>query len=269
MVSVIMATYKYARPATAVDTIIFTIRNNRLEILLVNRGIEPFKGCLALPGGFVRMDETLMDAAKRELTEETGLPDLHIKMFGIFDGVNRDPRDRVISVGFYAIISCIDIEVIAGSDAANADWYDFESLPALAFDHNTVIKLAYQTLTADLEHSFLAARFLANEFTLAELQSVHEIILGKTLDKRNFRKWITSTGYFVKTQNTKSGGQHRPAALYKVGDFDAVVDEAAQLTLPVEPRKSTEENEFKQGYKQGFEAALADVSKFIIDRKAG
>ena len=215
-----MATYKYPRPATSVDIIVFTIRNNRLHILLINRGIEPFKGVLALPGGFVNTHETLFEAAQRELREETHLSNFHIKMFGVFDEVKRDPRDRVISVGFYAIIPSQDIKVIAGSDAENADWYDFMELPKLAFDHNEIVNLAFNTLTSDLENSCLAAQFLDTEFTLAEFQDAYEIILTKKVDKRNFRKWLNTTDFFIKTENKKSGGQHRPAALYKIKDND-------------------------------------------------
>lgn len=259
-----MVTYKYARPAMATDIIIFTIVNNRLSILLVNRGIEPFKGALALPGGFVRMEETLMACAQRELTEEAGLSTQHIKAFGVFDGVGRDPRDRVISVGFYAIIPCADIQLIAGSDAEKADWYDFETLSELAFDHNTIVEQAYQALTVDLDNSALATSFLPPLFTLAEFQQVFEIILGKSLDKRNFRKWISSLDYIVKTDSKKSGGQHRPAALYQISKDYSTTNTLQPITLPSQQSEpASNAQQYQSGYDQGFKAALRSVNGFI------
>jgi len=261
-----MATYKYPRPATTVDIIVFTIRHNRLHILLINRGIEPFKGVLALPGGFVNTSETLFDAAQRELKEETHLSDFHLKMFGIFDDIERDPRDRVLSVGFYAIIPSHDIIVEAGTDAENVDWYVYEDLPALAFDHNKIVDLAFKTLISDLENSSLPSKFLETEFTLAEFQKVYEIILTKEVDKRNFRKWINSTDYFIKTDKLKSGGQHRPAALYKIKSSDDETIKNSVQSTQNEMSKITDNSsktDYQQGYQSGFQQALKNVTNFV------
>jgi 8-oxo-dGTP diphosphatase len=266
-----MATYKYPRPATTVDIIVFTIRNQRLHILLINRGIEPFKGVLALPGGFVNTHETLFDAAQRELREETHITDFHLKMFGIFDGIDRDPRDRVLSVGFYAIIPTNDIIVEAGSDAENADWYVYEDLPLLAFDHNEIVELAFKTLITDLENSSLPSKFLETEFTLAEFQKVYEIILTKEVDKRNFRKWINSTDYFIKTDKLKSGGQHRPAALYKINNHEEESSNNSVLAPHNVVSQITEapsDQNYQQGYENGFQQALNNVAKFIGNEQA-
>jgi 8-oxo-dGTP diphosphatase len=266
-----MATYKYPRPATTVDIIVFTIRQNRLHILLINRGIEPFKGVLALPGGFVNTHETLFDAAQRELQEETDITDFHLKMFGIFDDIERDPRDRVLSVGFYAIIPSHDIIVEAGSDAENADWYVYEDLPALAFDHNKIVKLAFKTLITDLENSSLPSKFLDEEFTLAEFQKVYEIILTKEVDKRNFRKWINSTDYFTKTDKLKSGGQHRPAALYKINNNE---EESTKNTVHSPQNEMSQvtdipsENDYQQGYEKGFQQALKNMKNFVENEQS-
>jgi 8-oxo-dGTP diphosphatase len=262
-----MPSYKYARPATAVDIIIFTIRDECLKILLVNRGIEPYKGDLALPGGFARIDETLIEAAKRELEEETHLSNFHIKMFGVFDEVDRDPRDRVISVGFYAIITSQNMNVVAGSDAEHADWYDFKKLPKLAFDHNKIVNSAFNSLTSDLENSSLAAKFLENEFTLAEFQDVYEMILTTKVDKRNFRKWINTTDFFIKTDNKKSGGQHRPAALYTVKDNGENFLIKEPIELSTQCTLNIEKNQYELGYKEGFNKALVNVSNMIDDQK--
>ncbi len=262
-----MATYKYPRAATTVDIIIFTIREQALHVLLVNRGIEPFKGSLALPGGFVQVNETLMEAAKRELKEETQLANFHLKMFGVFDDVNRDPRDRVISIGFYAIVPSHDLTVLAGSDAEHADWYSFENLPSLAFDHKDIIDLAFSNLTTDLYNTSLAAKFLDEEFTLADFQDVYETILTKKVDKRNFRKWINSTDYFIKTDNKKSGTQHRPAALYKIKEQLNQSEKIAKIQLNDSDYESESNydtnNDYNKGYEQGFRKALSKVTDFI------
>jgi len=260
-----MATYKYPRSATTVDIIIFTIREQALHVLLVNRGIEPFKGSLALPGGFVQVNETLVEAAKRELKEETQLANFHLKMFGVFDDVNRDPRDRVISIGFYAIVPSHDLIVSAGSDAEHADWYPFENLPNLAFDHKNIIDLAFSNLTTDLYDSSLAAKFLDEEFTLAEFQDVYETILTKKVDKRNFRKWINSTDYFIKTENKKSGAQHRPAALYKIKEASKIT-EKTQLINGESESTNNVKSDYKKGYEQGFKKALNNLTNFIEDQ---
>jgi len=270
-----MPSYKYARPAVTVDNIIFTIQEERLKILLINRGIEPFKSSLALPGGFVRVDESLADAAKRELTEETSLSDFHIKMFGMFDDINRDPRDRVITIGFYAIIPSHDIDIAAGSDAENVDWYDFNDIPALAFDHNSIVTAAFNALKQDLENSSIAALFLDDEFTLAEFQNVYEIILTKKVDKRNFRKSILADNLLIKTDNMKSGGQHRPAALYKIASGEnekSAVDNNNFPSLNVKKTNNDSTDELYQkgynkglekGYVSGFKNALSKTNKAL------
>jgi len=265
-----MATYKYPRPATTVDIIVFTIRENRLKILLINRGIEPFKGDLALPGGFVHTNETLFEAAQRELKEETHIVDFHLKMFGIFDEIDRDPRDRVLSVGFYAIIPSHDIIVEAGSDAENADWYVYEDLPKLAFDHNKIVELAFNSLMTDLENTSLPSKFLDKEFTLAEFQKVYEIILTKNVDKRNFRKWINSTDYFIKTDKLKSGGQHRPAALYKIKNNEEEVVTNAVQSIQNKITKTTvdaKKEHYDQGFQNGYQQALENVTNFVKNEK--
>jgi len=265
-----MATYKYPRPATTVDIIVFTIRQNRLKILLINRGIEPFKGDLALPGGFVHTNETLFEAAQRELKEETHIVDFHLKMFGIFDEIDRDPRDRVLSVGFYAIIPSHDIIVEAGSDAENADWYVYEDLPKLAFDHNKIVELAFNSLMTDLENTSLPSKFLDKEFTLAEFQKVYEIILTKNVDKRNFRKWINSTDYFIKTDKLKSGGQHRPAALYTIKNNEEEVITNAVQSIQNKITKTTvdtKKEHYDQGFQNGYQQALENVTNFVKNEK--
>ncbi len=218
----------FARPSVTVDVVAFTARDGRLCVLLIRRGVWPFEGAWALPGGFVRMDEELDDAARRELREETGVAGAeYLEQLYTFGGLNRDPRTRVISVAYYALLpgegSALPApgEPEAGTDAADAAWLPVESLPALAFDHADVIAVALARLRAKLGYSSVAYALLPEEFTLTELQTVHEIILARSLDKRNFRKkmlaaqTLEATPLLEATPRQKREGAHRPAQLFR------------------------------------------------------
>jgi 8-oxo-dGTP diphosphatase len=209
-------TYEYPHPSVTVDMVIFTVRERRLELLLIERGGEPFKGSWALPGGFVRMDEDLSDAAVRELQEETGITVRYLRQVGAFGRPGRDPRERVISVAFGAIIPSTGLTLAAGTDAANVRWWPFDPLPPLAFDHGEIVKAAHDHIVDQLSRSLIAFQFLPAEFTLTELQQVHEAIQGGELDKRNFRKWIASLDTVEPTGRKRGGEQHRPAELYRL-----------------------------------------------------
>ena len=141
-------TYKYPHPAVTTDCVVFGINGQKLEILLIERGNEPYKGCWAFPGGFLNMDENATQGALRELAEETGLKLEHIKEFGTFSDVNRDPRERVISIAFYALTEKMDVQ--GGDDAAKAQWFALDEVPRLAFDHDLMLKKALQKLKEDL-----------------------------------------------------------------------------------------------------------------------
>jgi 8-oxo-dGTP diphosphatase len=207
--------YKHPHPAVAVDLAIFTLRECRAHVLLIERGREPFKGKWALPGGFVRIDEDLIEAAYRELSEETGVSDAYLEQIGAFGAPARDPRERVISIGYFAVLASNALEVRAGGDAAVAQWWPLKRLPALAFDHAEILARARHALTQKLTATEIALLFLPAEFTLTELQQVHEAILGEPLDKRNFRKWAAGQPYLKSTGRMRSGAAHRPAALYR------------------------------------------------------
>jgi 8-oxo-dGTP diphosphatase len=170
-----------------VDIVIFTIRDSRLKVLLIKRGIVPFKDCMAIPGGFVLEDESLDTAALRELKEETGVEDVFLEQLYSFGDPKRDPRGRVVTVAYYALIPA-GHPIKAGSDAASAAWYDADDLPKLAFDHRRIVDYAIERLRNKLEYTTAGFKMLPEQFTLSELQSVYEAILGKKLDKRNFRK---------------------------------------------------------------------------------
>lgn len=207
-------TYEYPRPMVTVDTVIFTIQENDLKVLLVKRGVEPFKGSWAIPGGFVNMDESLEDAARRELYEETNVQDVYLEQLYTFGAPDRDPRGRVISVAYFALISAAHRELAARTDSAEVAWFSVYHLPALAFDHADIIEYALQRLRFKLDYTSVGFQLLPKKFTLTELQRIYEIILHKQLDKRNFRKKILGLGILEPLEETKMEGPHRPAKLY-------------------------------------------------------
>ena len=137
-----MYSYKYPHPAVATDSVVFGYDGKQMNILLIERGIEPFKGCWSLPGGFIHMDETAEDCALRELSEETNVNDIYLEQFHIFSAVNRDPRERVLSIAFFALVRKSDYNLIAGDDAARAEWFNINELPPLAFDHIEIVNMA-------------------------------------------------------------------------------------------------------------------------------
>jgi 8-oxo-dGTP diphosphatase len=197
----------------AVDTIIFTIQEGVLKALLVKRAIPPFAGEFAIPGGFVRDDESLDEAALRELEEETGVTDVYLEQLYSFGAVDRDPRGRVISVAYFALISA-DRTLKAGTDAAEAHWWPCAKLPPLAFDHAAMMEYALERLRNKLEYTTVGFQLLPEKFTLTELQSVYEAILDKKLDKRNFRRKIALLNILKPLKEYRRGGQ-RPAQLYR------------------------------------------------------
>jgi 8-oxo-dGTP diphosphatase len=217
-----MYQYKYPHPAVTTDIVIFTIRDKRLKLLLIRRGNEPHKGIWALPGGFLQLDEDVESGARRELAEETGISGVYLEQLYTFGAVDRDPRERVISIAYYALIASDKIVLQAATDAQAADWFSMDDLPALAFDHNKIVDKAHQRLVAKLDYSTIAFQFMSKDFTLSELQDVYEIILREEMDRRNFRKWVLALEQIEETGNTRRDGAHRPAKLYRVKHPDKV-----------------------------------------------
>ena len=207
--------YTHARPAITTDIVFFTIREGELKLLLVKRKGAPFKGKWALPGGFVEANECLEDGALRELEEETGVTGVYLEQLYTFGEPKRDPRDRVISVAYYALAASDMIELRAATDAEAVDWFAFDELPTLAFDHDEIVRMAHQRLVAKLDYSTIAFQFMPGQFTLSELQAVYETILREALDKRNFRKWILALERIEETGEERREGNHRPAKLYR------------------------------------------------------
>lgn len=209
--------------AVTVDLVVFTIRDDQLCALAIRRGIPPYRGRWALPGGFVHEEEGLVDAARRELTEETGLDDLpvHLEQLATFGEPKRDPRMRVVSVAYLAFGPDLP-EPRAGTDAADARWRMVADLLSssgrLAFDHDRILTDGLERARAKLEYSPLATAFCAEEFTVAELRHVYEVVWGIGLDPRNFHRKVTgSPGFLAPTdkRTTRNGG--RPALLYRRG----------------------------------------------------
>jgi 8-oxo-dGTP diphosphatase len=210
-------TYEYPRPAVTVDIILFTFHASDLKVLLIQRKGEPFQGKWALPGGFVEMDEDLHEAALRELAEETNVTDVYLEQLYTFGEPHRDPRTRVITVAYFALLSAdqsAQLNVQGNSDAADARWWSIYQLPELAFDHAPILQYALQRLRWKLEWTALGFLLLPAQFTLSELQKVYETVLNEPLDKRNFRRKMLAADVLEETGNIREG-DHRPAKLYR------------------------------------------------------
>lgn len=215
--------YAYPHPAVTTDIVVFTVENNKLRVLLIQRKFDPHQGSWALPGGFLDIDESIDACAARELKEETGLEDIFLEQLYTFGKPDRDSRERVISVAYYALMPLQGVELKSGSDAADARWFDIDALPKLAFDHDEIIKLARERLTAKMDYSTLGLMFMPQSFTLSEVQSLYEIVSGQERDKRNFRKWLLGLDCVIETGEKKSVGAHRPAMLYRLKDPDNLI----------------------------------------------
>ncbi len=185
-------TYLYPHPAVATDCVVFGFDGKELQILLIERGLEPFKGMWAFPGGFMRIQETAEDCARRELLEETGFSVQVLKQLGAFSGIHRDPRERVVSVAFYALVRPSDVK--GGDDAHDAQWFSLDDVPQLAFDHDFILRKAMQQLRKDIYFEPIGFELLDNAFTMSELQRLYEAILGVHFDRRNFEKKMLQTG---------------------------------------------------------------------------
>lgn len=209
-------TYRHPHYAVSTDIVVFTVRESRLQVLLVRRGTAPFKGSWALPGGFLRPNEDLDGCARRELEEETGLSGFYLEQLYSFGAVDRDPRERVLTVAYFALVRSDELELRAGSDADGVSWTRMDRLPDLAFDHAEIVKTAHERVAAKLEYSTLALQLLPERFTMRELQSVYETVLGQKLDRRNFYKKILAMNELADTGETRIEGAHRPAAIYRL-----------------------------------------------------
>lgn len=208
-------TYEYPRPSVTVDIVVFGLDEQDLKVLLIQRDLEPFEGKWALPGGFVRMDEDLEQAARRELKEETGVADLFLEQLYTFGTVDRDPRGRVITVAYYALVNLVEHKLAAATDARSAAWFALTDLPALAFDHEKIVQAAFERLRGKVRYQPIGFELLPTKFTLSQLQRLYEKVLDRTLDKRNFRKKILSMGLLIGLDEIEQDVAHRAARLYR------------------------------------------------------
>ena len=178
--------YKYPHPAVTTDCVIFGFDGARLQVLLIERGIEPYKGKWAFPGGFLNMDESAEEGALRELQEETGLTGAYIEQFACFSAPDRDPRERVITIPFFALVRLQDVK--AGDDAAKAKWFPLDEIPQLAFDHDRILREAMTRLRERIHFKPVGFELLPEKFTMKELQMLYEAILDVKFERRNFAK---------------------------------------------------------------------------------
>jgi 8-oxo-dGTP diphosphatase len=209
--------YEYPRPALAVDAVVFALDEKNLKVLLIKRALPPGVGKWALPGGFVRMEESLDDAARRELQEEAGLNNVFLEQLYTFGAPKRDPRGRTVSVAYYALVKLSDHNVRAATDARDAAWFDVAKLPPLVFDHDAIVETARQRLRGKVRYQPIGFELLPKKFTLTQLQQLYETILERPLDKRNFRKKILSMGgggLLHDTRELEQDVSHRAARLY-------------------------------------------------------
>lgn len=207
--------YQFARAAVTVDCVVFGLDDEDLKVLLIRRDLPPFEDKWALPGGFVRLEETLDEAARRELQEETSLERVFLEQLYSFGAIDRDPRERVITVAYYALVRLSDHRVQAATDARDAVWFAMDDLPPLSFDHDQILETAHQRLQGKVRYQPVGFELLPPKFTLTQLQKLYEIVLGRVLDKRNFRKKIQGMGILEELDEVEKDVAHRAARLYR------------------------------------------------------
>jgi len=218
-------TYKYPRPALTVDCIVFGLDDeDELKVLLIQRDLAPFEGKWAIPGGFVVPGEAIEEAAKRELAEETGVRNLFLEQLYTFGNPDRDPREHVISVAYFALVNMTEHKITADTDARDAAWFSLEDIPELAFDHNAILDMAIERLKGKIRYQPIGFELLPTKFTLTQLQQLYERVLERPLDKRNFRKKVIKLGILRDLDEIQQDVSHRAARLYSF-------DEAAYRKL--------------------------------------
>lgn len=206
---------EYELPGVTVDLVIFTVNKDALKVMLVKRAEEPFAGQWSLPGGFLKVGESLEEAALRVLQEKTGVQDVYLEQLYTFGDPERDPRARVITVTYFALIPWKRLAAPESQKVSDVTWQTIDRLSRLAFDHKEIINYAVQRLRAKAGYSNIVYGLLPEQFRLSDLQKMYEIILNKPLDKRNFRKKMLAAGLLQETGKREAGGAHRPAMLYQ------------------------------------------------------
>lgn len=209
-------TYDYPRPAVTVDCVVFGLDpTDCLQVLLIQRRLDPFAGQWALPGGFVRPQEGLVQAARRELQEETGITDLFLEQLQAYGQPQRDPRGHTVTVAFYALVNLWNYQIKAATDAKQARWWPMDRLPVLAFDHGVIVQDAISSLRTTIRHRPIGFELLPAKFTLTQLQRLYETVLARPFDKRNFRKKLLKLDILVALDEKETNVVHRAAQLYQ------------------------------------------------------
>jgi 8-oxo-dGTP diphosphatase len=208
-------TYEFPRPALTVDAVVFGFDEGDLKVLLIQRELDPFAGKWALPGGFVRVGESLEGAVRRELEEETGVSKVYLEQLYTFGEPDRDPREHVVSVAFYGLVKLSDHRVRAATDARNVGWFLVSETPSLAFDHGRILETALERLKAKVRYQPVGFELLPPKFTLSQLQHLYEAVLETALDKRNFRKKILAMDVLEELDEVEQDVAHRAARLFR------------------------------------------------------
>ncbi len=211
-------TYQYPRPALTVDCIIFGLDEEDLKVLLIQRDQDPFEGAWALPGGFVTPGESVDEAAMRELEEETGVRNVFLEQLYTFGAPDRDPREHVVSVAYYALVNLSEHKPKAASDARSAAWFSIDDVPPLAFDHEQILEIAINRLRGKVRYQPIGFELLPRKFTLTQLQKLYERILEQPMDKRNFRKKILKMEILNELDEIQQDVAHRAARLYSFNE---------------------------------------------------
>ena len=206
-------TYKYPHPSVTTDCVIFGFDGTTIKVLLIQRGIEPFKGKWAFPGGFMKIDETAEDCAKRELEEETGLKNTSVEQFYTFTDVNRDPRERVITIAHYALVRLSEVK--GGDDATFAQWFSMDEIPSLAFDHDRILRMAINQLKERICFEPIGFDLLPEVFTMSKLQNLYEAILEVKFDRRNFYNKMLKLGILTEAEPRPKNASRRTPSKYR------------------------------------------------------
>ena len=227
--------YKYEHMAVTTDCVIFTYEDRKLKVLLVRRGAEPYMGKWAFPGGFLRMDETAEQGALRELHEETALKPSSIGQLGVFSDIDRDPRERVLTVAWYALVK--PSEVMGGDDADEAAWFPVDDIPPLAFDHGEILRVALEQLRRDIHFQPVGFDLLDDEFTIPDLQRLYEAILGVEFDRRNFQRKILASGILEEAESLEQNSFLSDLRFCKTGSALNVCYDMSEPVPEGMPRK--------------------------------